>query len=59
VMCDPVMSLWDIAALVPVVRGAGGVITDWRGRDPVGATSIVAAATPALHAQVIATLNDG
>jgi histidinol phosphatase-like enzyme (inositol monophosphatase family) len=56
VMCDPVMSPWDIAALVPVVRGAGGVITDWRGRDPVSATSIVAAATPALHAQVIATL---
>jgi histidinol-phosphatase len=59
VMCDPVMSPWDIAALVPVVRGAGGVITDWRGGDPVSATSIVAAATPALHAQVIATLNEG
>lgn len=22
---------WDIAALVPVVRGAGGIATDWRG----------------------------
>jgi histidinol phosphatase-like enzyme (inositol monophosphatase family) len=57
VMCDPVLNPWDIAALVPVIRGAGGVITDWQGRDPVKAKSIVAAATPTLHAEVIAALN--
>jgi myo-inositol-1(or 4)-monophosphatase len=57
VMCDPVMNPWDIAALVPVIRGAGGVITDWQGRDPVKAKSIVAAATPALHTEVIAVLS--
>ncbi len=56
IMCDPVMNPWDIAALVPVVRGAGGTITDWQGLDPVKAQSIVAA-IPGLHAQVIATLN--
>jgi myo-inositol-1(or 4)-monophosphatase len=56
IMCDPVMNPWDIAALVPVVRGAGGVITDWQGRDPVYAKSIVAA-TAGLHAQVIDALN--
>jgi histidinol phosphatase-like enzyme (inositol monophosphatase family) len=56
IMCDPVMNPWDVAALIPIVRGAGGVITDWRGRDPVDATSIVAA-VPQLHAQVIAALN--
>jgi len=39
-----------------VIRGAGGVITDWQGREPVNAASIVAA-PPALHAQVIAALN--
>ncbi|HYD83238.1 MAG TPA: histidinol-phosphatase, partial [Opitutus sp.] len=32
VMLDPVMNPWDIAALVPVIRGAGGTITDWSGR---------------------------
>jgi len=57
VMCDPIMNPWDIAALIPVIRGAGGVISDWQGRDPVGAQSIVAAATPELHAIVIAALN--
>ena len=56
IMCDPIMNPWDIAALIPVVRGAGGLITDWQGRDPVNATSIVAA-SPGLHAQVIAALN--
>ncbi|MGA3007144.1 MAG: histidinol-phosphatase [Opitutaceae bacterium] len=57
VMCDPVLNPWDIAALVPVIRGAGGVITDWQGNDPVKAHSIVAAATAALHAEVVAGLN--
>jgi myo-inositol-1(or 4)-monophosphatase len=53
---DPIMNLWDLAAVVPVVRGAGGVITDWQGADPMKGTSVVAAA-PALHAAVIAALN--
>jgi myo-inositol-1(or 4)-monophosphatase len=57
VMCDPIMNPWDIAALIPVVRGAGGVITDWQGKDPVGAQSIVATTSQALHRQVIARLN--
>jgi myo-inositol-1(or 4)-monophosphatase len=54
-MLDPIMNPWDIAALVPVIRGAGGVITDWQGRDPVKANSIVAA-SPALHAKILAAL---
>lgn len=55
IMCDPIMNPWDIAALVPVVRGAGGVITDWKGNAPYPAESIVAA-SPGLHARVIAGL---
>jgi len=56
IMCDPILNPWDIQALVPVIRGAGGIITDWHGGDPVKADSIVAAG-PGLHAQVIAALN--
>ncbi len=56
VMCDPIMNPWDIAALVPVIRGAGGIITDWKGGPAYPAESTVAA-TPALHAQVIKALN--
>jgi histidinol phosphatase-like enzyme (inositol monophosphatase family) len=57
VMFDPIMNPWDIAALVPVIRGAGGVITDSKGGPPYPATSIVAAANIELHGQVIAALN--
>lgn len=57
VILDPVMNPWDIAALVPIIRGAGGVITDWQAGRPYPAGSTIAAATPALHAQVISALN--
>jgi myo-inositol-1(or 4)-monophosphatase len=56
VMCDPILSPWDVAALIPVVRGAGGVITAWNGGDPASADSLVAAG-PGLHPQVLAALN--
>lgn len=53
---DPIMNPWDIAALIPVVRGAGGTITDWNGGSPFPAESTVAA-SPELHAQVMTVLN--
>jgi len=31
VMIDPVMNLWDCAALLPIMEEAGGTFTDWRG----------------------------
>ncbi len=59
VMVDPIMNPWDIAALVPIIRGAGGVVSDWHGGPAYPATSTVACATPELHADVIAALNAG
>lgn len=56
IMGDPIMNPWDIAALVPVIRGAGGMITDWQGREPMGAQSTLAA-HPQLHAEVVRMLN--
>ena len=29
VMVDPEMSVWDTAALMPIILEAGGVFTDW------------------------------
>jgi myo-inositol-1(or 4)-monophosphatase len=57
VCLDPIMNPWDIAALVPVVRGAGGVISDWHGGAAYPAAHTIAAATPALHAGVVAALH--
>ena len=57
VCLDPIVNPWDIAALVPIIRGAGGAISDWQGRAPYPAESTIASATPELHAEVVATLN--
>ena len=56
IVLDPVMNAWDIAALVPIVRGAGGTISDWKGGAAYPAQSTVASATPELHASVLAAL---
>jgi len=31
VMVDPVVSEWDVAAFLPIIEQAGGVLTDWTG----------------------------
>jgi len=56
IMLDPIMNPWDLMALVPVIRGAGGIITDWQGGDPVTGNSIIAS-NPALHPQILTILN--
>ena len=56
IMIDPVMSVWDSMALIPVIKGAGGIITDYRGNDPLIGKSIVAAGT-VIHSEVISILN--
>jgi len=35
VMLDPVMNVWDCAALLPIVEEAGGTFTDWNGRRTI------------------------
>jgi histidinol phosphatase-like enzyme (inositol monophosphatase family) len=42
VMADPVISLWDIAALIPAIAEAGGVFTDWEGNVSMSGKSAVA-----------------
>lgn len=32
---DPLMSPWDIAALIPILREAGGTCSDWKGVETV------------------------
>ena len=52
------LKLYDFAALVPIVQGAGGLITDWRG-ETLGHQSdgrVLAAGDPALHREVIELL---
>ena len=47
---------YDIQALSPIVKGAGGVITSWDGGNPSLGGTVLASATPALHTQAMALL---
>lgn len=42
VMFDPVVSVWDCAALLPVLEEAGGTFTDWRGERTIHAGNAMA-----------------
>ena len=42
VMIDPIMNIWDIAPLKPIITEAGGVFTDLDGEDNAMGTSSVA-----------------
>ena len=46
----------DYNALIPVVRGAGGVIGNWRGEDDFSAGQVIAAATKELFGDAVAIL---
>ncbi len=50
------LTRFDVQALIPVVRAAGGVITDWRGGDPQNGGQVAAAGDPALHEQALEIL---
>jgi myo-inositol-1(or 4)-monophosphatase len=52
------LGFYDVAALLPVVEAAGGVMTDWRGEPVRQGGRIIAAANADLHAQALAVLND-
>ena len=57
VMLDPVMNLWDAAALYPVITEAGGGFSQWDGTPGVGDS--VVATNGLLHEAVIAALREG
>src|SRR6185312_3445528 len=40
---------WDIAALIPLVEGAGGIITNWTGGDCRDGKTILAAGDRRIH----------
>jgi histidinol phosphatase-like enzyme (inositol monophosphatase family) len=53
------LNAFDIVALIPIVEGAGGVITSWDGGDPSKGGAIVAAGDKRTHEQALAALNAG
>ncbi len=53
----------DVMALIPVIQGAGGIITNWQGEeiifngDATAEIDVIACGDKAIHAQALATLN--
>jgi histidinol-phosphatase len=57
IMVEPELSLWDLAALVPIVTEAGGMFTDLGGRPgPAGGNAV--ATNGKLHADVLQRLGE-
>jgi myo-inositol-1(or 4)-monophosphatase len=47
---------YDIVPLIPILEGAGCLVTDWRGGAPLKGGDVVAAATRDLHRAALAVL---
>ena len=61
IVCEGTMELHDFAPMVPIVEGAGGVISDWQGR-PLGPNgdgdgTVLATGDKAVHARALELLN--
>lgn len=58
---DVGFDIHDYLALVPVIRGAGGVITDWSGADLTihSGDRVIAAGDPRVHEQALGLLVTG
>jgi histidinol phosphatase-like enzyme (inositol monophosphatase family) len=58
VIAEATMHLWDWAALVPIIEGAGGRLTDWHGRKLTEASDghTLAVGDPALLAPAVEIL---
>jgi histidinol-phosphatase len=56
IMLDPIVQPWDVLPLIPIIRGAGGVITTWSGTEASKGNSCLAT-NKLLRPQVLEILN--
>jgi histidinol-phosphatase len=59
IAAEPDLSLWDLAALVPIVTEAGGRMTDVQGQPSGALTTSALATNGLLHGPVLAVLRGG
>jgi myo-inositol-1(or 4)-monophosphatase len=48
---------WDVAALIPIIEGAGGIITNWQGESCAHGGEILAAGDPRIHRRAMKLLS--
>lgn len=51
------LNRWDIAAVIPLIEGAGGIVTDWNGAPWRDGGKVLACGDARVHAQAVALLN--
>lgn len=56
VIVEASLQPYDVQALMPIIEGAGGVITAWDGSSAQQGGCVVACGDPALHAEVVEML---
>ncbi len=56
IVIESSLQAYDVQALIPIVQGAGGVITSWTGERCDEGGSVVACGDPALHPRVLEAL---
>jgi len=47
---------WDVAALIPVIENAGGIVTDWSGKPVRDGGRVIAAGDARAHGEALAML---
>ncbi|MDD9798117.1 MAG: inositol monophosphatase family protein [Alphaproteobacteria bacterium] len=47
------LKVWDVQALIPIIEGAGGVITDWQGGPAAQSGQIIASSNTTLHEELL------
>jgi len=52
------LKAFDIAALIPIIERAGGVVTDWQGNSAASGGQVLACANPALHRLALAAIEN-
>jgi myo-inositol-1(or 4)-monophosphatase len=50
---------YDVQALMPIIRGAGGIITSWDGGDASMGGRVIASGDARVHREAMALLRDG
>ena len=48
--------IWDIHALIPIIRAAGGIVTTWKNDDAKKAGNIICSANKSLHKKMLKIL---
>jgi histidinol phosphatase-like enzyme (inositol monophosphatase family) len=51
------LQAYDVQAPIAVIEAAGGIVTNWQGRPVLGGGQVLAAASPEVHAEALALLN--